>query len=466
MAITSADDPGVPEWVKDAVFYAVFPDRFRNGAPGNDPPGTRPWGELPDRDSTFGGDLWGIIQALDYLQDLGVTALYLTPIFTAPSNHKYDVVDYFNVDPHFGGNEALSALVEELHRRGMRIILDGVFNHCGEGHPFFRDVLARGKASVYWDWFTIHGDRVIQEPYPNYTCWAAVKSLPEWNHAVPAVREYLLSVATHWIREYRIDGWRLDAVEHMHPDFVRELRAAIKRENPEAYVLGEVMGLATAWFKYGALDGVMNYWLWEGLLHFLAWRDWDAPRFLAYLRGLLGSYPRENLFSCYNLTGSHDKPRLMTLCGGDSASVSLIVALIFALPGAPAIYYGDEVGLEGGEDPDCRRCFPWDPSRWDTELRGLFRTLIGLRREEPALRHGDLRFGEARGRAFSLVREYLGARILFFLNAGEKEVQFPLPRPALDLLKGETLLGTLRLPRESFAFLKEGQDHGFERALD
>ncbi len=445
-----------PEWVKDAVFYAIFPDRFRNGDPGNDPPGTRPWGAPPDRESTFGGDLWGIIQALDYLQDLGVTALYLTPIFTAPSNHKYDVVDYYNVDPHFGGNEALAELVGELHRRGMRLILDGVFNHCGEAHPFFWDVLRRGRSSPYWDWFTIRGDRVVQEPYPNYTCWAGVRSLPEWNHANPAVREYLLSVASYWIREYGIDGWRLDAVEHMPPDFVREIRVAVKGANPEAYVLGEVMGYAAAWFKHGALDGAMNYRLWEALVYFIARDSWDAPQFVAHLKGLWGSYPQGNAFASYNLTGSHDKPRIMTLCGGDRRKVALVVATIFALPGAPAVYYGDEIGLQGGEDPDCRRCFPWDHSRWDTELRGLFRMLIRLRREEPALRHGDLRFGEARGRVFSLVREGPDARILFFLNAGEEEARFPLSRPALDLLKGEPLLGTLRLPPESFAFLKEG----------
>ncbi|HHE47402.1 MAG TPA: alpha-amlyase, partial [Candidatus Acetothermia bacterium] len=144
-----------PEWVRDAVFYQIFPDRFRNGDVSNDPPGTRPWGGLPDRKSTFGGDLNGILEKLDYLEDLGVTALYLTPIFKAPSNHKYDTEDYFQVDPAFGSDETLRELVAALHARGMRIVLDGVFNHCGERHPFFRDVCQQGKASPYWDWFTI-----------------------------------------------------------------------------------------------------------------------------------------------------------------------------------------------------------------------------------------------------------------------------------------------------------------------
>jgi len=444
-----------PDWVKDAVFYGIFPDRFRNGDPTNDPPGTRPWGDPPDRRSHFGGDLAGIVESLDYLEDLGVTALYLNPITVAPSNHKYDVADYFRVDPQFGGDEALRALVDAVHRRGMRLILDGVFNHCGAEHPFFQDVLRRGRASPYWDWFMIQGEKVLQEPAPNYACWAGVASLPEWNHGNPKVREYLLSVARYWLVEYGIDGWRLDAVEHMPPDFVREIRATVKEVNPDAYVLGEVMGLAAAWFKFGALDGVMNYRLWEALVYLIAWDSWDASQFLAYLKGLWGSYPRENTYASYNLIGSHDKPRIMTLCNGDRRKVALVAATIFSLPGAPAIYYGDEIGLEGGEDPDCRRCFPWDPSHWDHELRALFQRLIRIRKESAALRRGDLRFGEARGRAFSLVRECPEERVLFLLNAGDEEASFPLARPARDLMTGERLRGGIRLSPRSFAFLKE-----------
>lgn len=443
-----------PEWVQDAVFYSIFPDRFKNGDLANVPPDTRPWDALPDRDSFFGGDLKGIIEGLDYLQELGVNAIYLTPIFAAPSNHKYDVADYFEVDPHFGGSRALAALVEAIHRRGMKLILDGVFNHCGERHPFFQDLLRRGRTSPFWDWFVIHGDEVIREPHPNYACWAGVRSLPEWNHRNRAVREYLFSIARHWIHTQGIDGWRLDAVEHMPPDFVKELRTAVKRERPDAYILGEVMGFAAAWLKYGALDGVMNYRLWEGLLHFIAWESWDATRFLRLLEALWGDYPRENLFASYNPTGSHDKPRLMTLCRGDRRKVALIVACIFALPGAPAIYYGDEIGLEGGEDPDCRRPFPWDPARWDGELRVLFRTLVGIRKKETALRRGELRFVAATDRAFSFVREWAEERVVFCGNAGDRPTVFPLDRSARDLLTGELHRSKVVVPAKSFVFLK------------
>jgi len=274
-----------PEWVRDAVFYQIFPDRFRDGDPRNNPPRTQPWSGLPTHRSFSGGDLEGILEKLPYLADLGVTALYLTPIFTASTNHKYDGEDYFQVDPAFGGNEAFRELVAALHARGMRVVLDGVFNHCGIGHPFFRDVAERGRGSPYWDWFMIHGDRLRLEPEPNYRCWAGCTGLPEWNHDNPAVRDYLLSVVRHWLREYAIDGWRLDTVEYLPPDFVRDVYRVAKETNPDAYVLGEVMGLATPWFRHRSLDGVMHYKLWEGLVHFLAEGSWDAPQFARHAQG-------------------------------------------------------------------------------------------------------------------------------------------------------------------------------------
>ena len=442
-----------PEWVRDAVFYQIFPDRFRNGDVSNDPPGTRPWGGLPDRKSTFGGDLNGILEKLDYLEDLGVTALYLTPIFKAPSNHKYDTEDYFQVDPAFGSDETLRELVAALHARGMRIVLDGVFNHCGERHPFFRDVCQQGKASPYWDWFTIWGDRVVREPTPNYACWAGVPSMPEWNHRNPKVREYLLSVVRHWLSEYQIDGWRLDTVDYLPPDFVRDIYRTVKRANPDAYVLGEVMGIATSWFKYEALDGVMHYKLWEGLVNFFAEGAWDAGRFAGYVRSLLRSYPLENSYACYTLLGSHDKPRFLTLCDGDKRRLLLATAFLFSFPGAPAIYYGDEVGLEGGEDPDCRRPFPWAEERWDREILETVRRLVRIRRDSPALRRGDFVLVAARGRLLSFLRLSEGEEVLVALNAGEQDANAALPSPGpwRDLFTGEEI-SRRRIPVPALGF--------------
>lgn len=443
-----------PEWVQDAVFYQIFPDRFCNGDPANDPLEVRPWDECPHSNSYFGGDLLGVLEKLDYLQELGITALYLTPIFEAPSNHKYDTEDYFQVDPTFGGNQALRELVEELHRRGIRIILDGVFNHCGETHPFFQDVIRQGRRSPYWDWFTISGDRPEKIPELNYAAWAGAPSLPEWNHCNPKVREYLLAVVRHWLREYGIDGWRLDTVEYLPPDFVREVYQATKQENPDAYLLGEVMGVATSWFKYGALDGVMHYKLWEALVHFFAEGAWDAQKFASFVQAMWRSYPLENNFSCYTLLGSHDKPRFLTLCRGDKRRLILAVAFLFAFPGAPAIYYGDEIGMEGEEDPDCRRTFPWDESRWDAELRETFRTMIRIRHETQTLRKGEPRFVAAHNHLACLARTHQGEEILALFNASDRNEGLSLSGKYIDLLTGELISGNLQVPRLGFKLLR------------
>lgn len=454
MEVTRAPCP--PAWVRDAVFYQIFPDRFRNGDPENDPPGTQPWGERPTPRSFFGGDLRGVLERVDYLEDLGVNALYLTPIFTASTNHKYDGEDYLQVDPTLGGNTVLRELVAALHARGMRIVLDGVFNHCGSGHPFFRDVVERGRGSRYWDWFRIHDDRPRTDPEPNYACWAGHSKLPEWNHDQPMVRDYLLSVVRYWIAEHGVDGWRLDTVEYLPPDFVRNVYQVTKEVNPDAYVLGEVMGLATSWFHHRALDGVMHYKLWEGLVRFLAEGSWDAPRFARYVHGLWASYPAEANYACYTLLGSHDKPRFLTLCRGDKRRLVLGVAFLFAFPGAPAIYYGDEVGMEGGEDPDCRRTFPWDDGQWDQDLRNTFRKLIQLRNAEEALRRGDARWTHAQGDAFVLVRALHDAKVALALNAGVGEAVAALPQGErwTDLLTGERVAGRLLIPGKSFRYLK------------
>ena len=438
-----------PAWVADAIFYQIFPDRFRNGDARTDPPHSRPWGEIPTPTSFFGGDLWGILEKLDYLADLGVTALYLTPVFRASTNHRYDTEDYFEVDPVLGGNEALKRLVSELHRRGMRLILDGVFNHCGVGHPFFREARERGRASPYWDWF------VWEEEEPGYSCWAGCPSLPEWNHDHPKVREYLLSVVRFWLREYEIDGWRLDTVEYLPPDFVREIYQAVKEVNPEAYVLGEVMGLGTPWFRHRALDGVMHYRLWEGLVHFFAREEWDALRFSRYVHHLWRSYPRWANFSSYTLLGSHDKPRFLTLAGGEVRRVVLAAAFLFAFPGAPAIYYGDEVGVEGGEDPDCRRCFPWERVEEGHPLLAVFRGLVAARKRSAALRRGRLEFLWAHGRALLLRRALPEEEVLLAVNAGAQEERIPLPTGFYrEEEGGERHSGALRLPGYTFALLR------------
>lgn len=375
-----------PDWVADAVFYEIFPERFANGNVKNDPPECLPWGDKPDRETFFGGDLQGILDHLDYLEDLGVTALYLTPVFYAGSNHKYDTYDYLRVDPAFGDERLLKRLANELHRRSMRLILDGVFNHAGVGFWAFRDVMERGPASPFKDWFFVDSFPIVESP-PNYQTCGGTWYLPKLNTANSEVREYLLHVATYWIQTCEIDGWRLDVPWKVPLDFWRRFREAVKARKREAFLVGEIWRNAEPWLKGDTFDATMNYELRNAILDYLVLDHMDAEDFdyeLASLRGRQGAAASFQL----NLLGSHDTPRLLTLCAEDKARAELAITFQMTYTGAPMVYYGDEVGLAGGDDPDCRRCMPWDERDWDRELLETTRSLIHTRHAHPALRRG------------------------------------------------------------------------------
>ena len=441
----------VPSWVRDAVFYQIFPDRFRREP--------NPWTTDPDRtgDRTpCGGNLAGIRAAIPYLVDLGIDALYLTPVFHAGSYHRYDTIDYFSIDPALGTNEAFRDLVRELHARRIRIVLDGVFNHCSDRHPFFRDAVRHGPRSEYWDWFTVDGDRIVQEPEPNYARWAGVRTMPDWNHRNPAVVDYLLSVVRHWVTEYEIDGWRLDTTEYLPPDFVRAIYRTARDLSPDLYVLGEVMGLGTPWFKHDAVDGVMHYKLWEAVTAYLAEERWDAGTFAHSVIAHWHSYPTDANFGSYTLLSSHDRPRFLTQCDGDDRRLRLALAFQFTFPGAPAVYYGDEIGLAGGDDPDNRRCFPWDEARWNRPLRAELRRWIALRKDEAALRRGSIRFLETVGRFVSYERVLGDDRLVVGLNASRNDeavLHLP-PGRWIEPLCEEERRGDRAIPALSYALLK------------
>jgi neopullulanase len=465
--------PDVPAWVRDAVFYEIFPDRFAASERVPKPGLLEPWDAPPTNDGFKGGDLLGIVEHLDHIGSLGVNALYLTPIFQSASNHRYHTYDYLQVDPLLGGNDALGELLDAAHARDMRVVLDGVFNHTGRGFWPFHHVLETGAGSPYRRWFHFdeaglsHGRPL--NPYPDgrlrvdpgaadppagdpgaaplarlgYEAWWGLPALPKLNTAEPAVREYLWGVAEHWLR-FGIDGWRLDVpAEIDDPAFWAEFRRRCRAVNPEAYLVGEVWHVAPEWVAGDRFDGLMNYPLAEAIIGYVAGASLDEPLlrshheyaqtqrldgagFAARLGELLGAYAPETTAAQLNLLDSHDSPRVFSLLGRDREAMELAVLLQAALPGAPCTYYGGEIGQTGGLDPDSRRAFPWDEAAWDQELLAFVRAAFALRRAEPALRADTVAVVASERGALVLERTSGDRRLAIAVNAGEEPVSMPI----------------------------------------
>jgi len=384
-----------PEWVSDAVFYQIFPERFANGDHTIDPEGVEEWGGRPERDSFFGGDLQGIIDHLDYLSDLGVTALYLTPVFDSESNHKYNTTDYERVDPQFGDTETLSRLVDAAHDRGIRVVLDAVFNHCGRQFEPFQDVLEHGEESEYVDWFHVNEFPIESEPRPSYDTFAFESYMPKLNTENPEVKSYLIDVATHWIEETGIDGWRLDVADEVDHQFWREFRSAVKEVKPDAYILGEVWHDSRPWLQGDQFDAVMNYPFMYAVDGFLGDESLDARTFANKVDRFLARYPDQVNDVLFDLLGSHDTARIRHRYD-DERTVRLALLFLLTFRGTPCLYYGDEVGMTGGDDPDCRRPMVWEADRQDRDLHQYVTDLVGLRSDNRSLRRGSLTFSRDR----------------------------------------------------------------------
>jgi cyclomaltodextrinase len=465
-----------PGWVRDAVFYQVFPDRFATSARVPKPGPMEDWDAPPTVHGFKGGDLRGVAERLDYLTDLGITAIYLNPIFASASNHRYHTYDYLQVDPLLGGEAAFRELLDAAHARGLRVIIDGVFNHSGRGFWPFHHILEAGRHSPYLDWFHLDRERLETghriHAYPDealggginavlaathlgssrslaqlgYRAWWDLPALPQLNVANPHVRAYLLGVAEHWTR-FGVDGWRLDVPEEVEAGFWHEFRQRVRAINPDAYLVGEVWRVAPEWTG-DRFDGLMNYSLAWAIIGFAGGdrldgeviaehhqirthlKVLDGSGFLRHLEGILAAYSSLAAQAHLNLLGSHDTPRLRTLCGGDLKSVQLTTLLQMVVPGAPCIYYGDEIGLEGRSDPDCRGAFPWDPSAWDAELRSFVRDAVSLREREPGLRQlGYEQLGSS-GNACAFARGDVDQRLVVAVNAGDRVVDLALALPA------------------------------------
>ena len=383
-----ADRFALPGWVPGTTFYLIFPDRFANGDPTNDQPGARPWGEIPTARSFFGGDLAGIRHRLAWPRDLGVGCLYLTPVFTSPSNHKYDPADYDQIDPHFGSGEDLAALVRESHAAGMRVMLDGVFNHAGDEWAAFRDVREKGADSAYRDWFFRIDAFPVDHENVNYETFAnRIRNHPKLNTANPELREYLVGVGERWVREADIDGWRLDVANEVDHRFWRAFRDRVKAAKPDAFIVGEVWHDAIRWLDGAQFDSVMHYPWRDAVLQYLN-RGVSPSRFAGWTTRVRHMYEPAVEAGLMHLLGSHDTARIRTELGGSTERALQAAVLLLTASGAPLVYYGDEIGMEGGDDPDCRRCMEWDERRHDRRILDAHRALIGLRTSRPWLAWG------------------------------------------------------------------------------
>ena len=501
-----------PAWLGEGTMYHIFPDRFcrgegpvrlradavensdwEHGIPQFAP---RPGDPLPNN-VFFGGNLWGVTERLDFLCSLGVTVLYLSPIFEAASNHRYDTGDYERVDAYLGGDAAFSQLVAEAHRRGMRIILDGVFNHTGSDSRYFNREghypgvgAYQSQDSPYADWYTFRH-------FPDdYDCWWGIRILPRLNQQNPSCRHYFTApggIACRWL-ELGADGWRLDVADELPDVFLDELRQAVKDSSGgQAALIGEVWenaadkvayGKRRRYLQGGQLDSVMNYPFRDAVLALLC--RGDTERFVRVLTELYATYPRQVSDSLMNLLGTHDTPRILTLLGDEGAGegksnaalsvlrltseqraravrlLKIASVLQFTVYGFPSVYYGDEAGLEGYGDPFCRMPYPW--GREDGELLAHYRALGRLRRTCPALQGGDFRVLAHAPGSFLYERSKPGSRLLVALNLSVSRVSYQTPGQWRNYLTGRPLRDVCTLSPGSCALLLSEDEGGAKDA--
>ncbi|GEL67503.1 glycoside hydrolase family 13 protein [Marinilactibacillus psychrotolerans] len=445
-----------PEWVKNTIWYQVFPDRFENGDASIDPEGTLPWGdkENPSRDDFYGGDLRGLINRLDYLEDLGINGIYLCPIFKASSNHKYDTIDYYEVDPGFGDKETFKELVDKAHERGIKIMLDAVFNHLGWHSPQWQDVLKHQEASKYKDWFYIHsfpvdnlGDLTTEELEDvgrvNYETFAFTGHMPKLNTENQEVQDYLLAIAKYWIEAFDIDGWRLDVANEVDHFFWKKFFKETTAVKEDIYILGEIWHSSQKWLNGDEFHAVMNYAFNDNIENYFLKKIITPSRMVSGLNAQMMLYRQQTSEVMFNLLDSHDTPRLLTKAKGDKELVKSALAFMFAQKGTPCIFYGTEIGLYGEMDPDCRKCMIWEEELQDQEMLDFTRNLIAFRKHyQKILTYGEVKWHDVRDdeQLIGFKRTLGNESLIFYFNQDKDDAFLDmLPRDAILSLETATV---------------------------
>lgn len=419
-----------PKWVKNTVWYQIFPERFANGDSTNDPENTLSWGAKdPSPQDFFGGDLKGVLDNLDHLVDLGINGIYFCPIFKASSNHKYDTIDYFEIDPSFGDKTLFKKLVNECHKRGIKIMLDAVFNHIGDDSPQWQDVIQNEDQSEYADWFHINKFPVTYTPGKNfedatnitYDVFDTTPHMPKLNTANPEVKDYLLKVIKYWIEEFDIDAWRFDVANEIDHEFWRDVRRTCDATKKDFYLLGEIWHSSQSWLNGDQFSAVMNYAYTDSIKEYFIKNSLTTSQFMSNLNNQLMLYRKQTNQVQFNILDSHDTARILTVANNDKDLEKEVLAFTYLQPGVPCIYYGDEYGMTGGDDPGCRKCMIWDKDQQDTDLYNFFKQLVDFRKKNSVVfSEGNMNWDNHQPGVLILSRKINDHSITGIFNIGDQ----------------------------------------------
>lgn len=435
-----ADIASIPKWVHDAVIYNIFPDSFATSKEHVSNEGlnlkykSEKMTEEKMSTSKLGGTIKGITENVEYLKDLGVNCIYINPLFAAGEYHKYDTLDYFTVDPCFGTNADFKEMVKVLHDNQIKVIIDGVFNHVGWNFYAFEDVVKYGEKSRYKDWFYGLNYPVVRpenpDDYPDYECFAYERLMPKLNTENPEVKDMILKVARFWIEEFDIDGWRLDVASEVNDDLWREFRKTVKAVKPDAFIIGEVWESAGHWMQGDMYDSCMNYDLRKFCNYYFAKEEINTNEFNAGVTNMLMRYKKPLTFGALNLLDSHDVPRFLSACKESEEKFKLAVVFQMTFIGVPSIFYGDEQGITGNLECEYR-----SPMRFDSasNLYSFYKKLIEIRKNEDALKRGEMTVRVIDGGLYSFDRSFKNETVTVFLNNENNE-------KTLGEIKGELLM--------------------------